>query len=163
VLVAGDDHAVELIEHEWDPQLAPLVKVDSGGRAAGSDSTAFDAEVEEVLAEFAAHADHDVAEHLAEGAAHDRAVAGLAEVIDALVKGQAETVVIDPARSASVHVRPADHPGLNLPAEARRSEELPADRVVTALTALTDAEVRVVDGSLLPRDGMSAILRWSDA
>lgn len=163
VLVAGDVRAVqELLDHLEGVQV-PVVKLESGGRAEGTSEEALQGELQRVLAEFAARDEQDVRESLEAAAGRDRGEAahGLDEVLDALVKGQVERLVIDPDKAAESVVRPGDHQGLPLPGTVDKAE-LPADRVLLAAAVMSDAEVTVIPAEQSPAGEVSALLRWSD-
>jgi hypothetical protein len=49
-----------------------------------------------------------------------------------------------------------------LPELAASADELPADRVVVAAAALTDAALSVLPAAMARGGGVSALLRWSD-
>ena len=162
VIVAGDQNARQKLQESLDGLTVPVVHVEAGGRAAGASEEALWSEVEVVLARFEAEADLEVAERLAavEGQ-QGRAVRGLGEVLDALTRGQVETVVLDLQRARDLTVDPSAHPGLPLPEGA--AGELPADRVLLAAAAATSAGVTVLPAEQSGPEGVAALLRWDDA
>ena len=161
VLIAGDDRARHLVEANLAGIQVPIVQVQSGGRAAGASQEALWQEVRRVLAEIEAHDDQGVIERLAqaEGEGHG-AVHGLDAVMSAFVKGQVETLVLDLRATGEMKVDPAHHPGVALPEGA--AGELPADRVLVALAAATDAEVTLIPAAEIHGEGVAALLRWDD-
>ena len=163
VLVAGDVRAVQELIDAVGTLSAPIVKLESGGRAAGTSEEALWAEVEAVVAQFEAHAEREVAERLAEGVGRQRGVAvGPHEVLEALVKGQVDTLVVDLDEVRDATIRPRDFPGLDLPGPVVETDELPADRVLVAAAARSDAEISLLPSELIPQSAVAAILRWED-
>jgi len=91
----------------------------------------------------------------------DHAVAtGIGDVVEAFVRGQVDRLLIDPAAAAGFTVEPERYPGLALGAVADLPASLPADRVLVAAAALTDAEVVVSRASTLGGAPAAALLRW---
>jgi len=94
VVLAGDVRARGLIEDALAGVGVPLILTDAGGRAAGSSDQALWDDVRRILAETEAHDEIDVVDRLkadqGRGAAH-----GLDEVVDALVRGQVDRLVVD--------------------------------------------------------------------
>jgi len=90
----------------------------------------------------------------------DHAVAtGVRDVADAFVRGQVQTLVLDPAQAAELTLDPADHPGLAVgPADA--VGPLRADQALIAAAALTSAEVAVVPRTVIGGIPVAALLRW---
>jgi hypothetical protein len=163
ILVAGDVRASGELVDALGKHTNPVVKLDSGGRAAGTSDEALWAEIRTVLAEYEAHAEEDIAERLAEGVGRHRGVAvGSVDVLEALVRGQVDQLVLDLDQAGSAVVHPVDFPGLELPDPARTAPEVPADRVLVAAAARSDADVALLPGSLIPDHGVAAILRWEN-
>lgn len=163
LLVAGDVRAVQLLTEQLPQLPLDVVRLESGGRAAGIDEKALHDEIQRVLAEHDAHRQRDLAARLAEaeGQAGGQAAAGLHDVLDALVRGQVETVVLDPGPVAEESVRPGEFEGLPLPSTASSVATLPADRVLVAAAALSDAEIAVLPASVSSGEPVAALLRWS--
>jgi hypothetical protein len=166
VLVAGEVRAraevVKAIE-SLDHGFGPVLEVESGGRAAGSSDEALWDEVHTHLRELVAAADAEVAARLDEGRGRGEGVAtGVDEVLDALVKGQVDRLVVDLEVLADKTVSPGQYEGLPLPAPAVHEQELPADRVLVAAATLTGADLTVLSASMTHGGGASALLRWDD-
>lgn len=161
VVLAGDERARSEIAHALDGLPCAVEQVSSGGRAAGASQAALWDDVRRVLARLEADDERQVTEALERTHRQGSGAAlGLDEVLDALVEGKVERLVLDLEAAHQMTVRPADHPGLALPAKAADEAELPADRVLVAAGAATDTEL-----TLLPRDqvkggGVAALLRW---
>ena len=163
ILVAGDVRATEELVAALGRQATPVVRLQSGGRAAGTSQDALWEEIGTVLAEYEAHADQDVAERLAEGVGRGRGVAvGAVDVLEAFVRGQVDELVLDLDQTRGDTLHPADFPGLELPDPARETPEIAADRVLLAAAVRTDATVSLLPGSLIPDHVVAALLRWEE-
>jgi hypothetical protein len=166
VFVAGEVRArAEVVKAlaSLDQGLGPVLEIESGGRAEGASDEALWDEVRDRLRELVAAGDAAVAARLDEGRGRGEGVAtGVDEVLDALVKGQVEQLVVDLEALAEKTVTPRRHHGLPLPAPAVDATELPADRVLVAAAALTGAGVTVLPASMAHGGGASALLRWDD-
>lgn len=161
ILVAGDVRAADELVEALGRHPTPVVRLHAGGRAAGISEEALWQEIDTVLAEHEAHADQELAERLDEGQGRAKGVAvGSVDVLEALVRGQVDELVLDPAQVRDATVHPADFPGLELPEPARSSAELPADRVLVAAAARSDSAVSLLPEALVPGHGVAAILRW---
>lgn len=163
VVLAGDVRAVAEVERALEGLQVPVVKVDSGGRNAGASDEALWADVRRVVDEVEAREEQAVLERLAEGLGQGAGAArGIDEVVDAFVRGQVERLVIDLQRAHELTVDPKQHPGL--PVAAEEAGPQPADRVLLAAAAATDAEVTVMPAEAIPGadhgGGVAAILRW---
>jgi Bacterial archaeo-eukaryotic release factor family 2 len=163
VAVAGDVRArTEIRDAVSEPARERLVELDHGSRAAGSSRETLDRALHQALR------DRVVAEKLAQvrevqqRVGRGEAVAlGVDRVLDSLVKGQADQVLLAPEAAVGRTVRPGRHPGLPLPPVALDADELRADLAVVGAAAATDAEVVVTAAQVLPPDGVAALLRWS--
>ena len=90
----------------------------------------------------------------------DNAVAtGVHDVADAFVRGQVDTLLIDPQAAAELTVNPADHPGLAL-GQFDLGQAVRADQALIAAAALTGAHVRVGASATLGGAPVAALLRW---
>jgi Bacterial archaeo-eukaryotic release factor family 2 len=166
VMVAGEVRAraevmraLESLDHGIDN----VIDVESGGRAEGASDEALWSAVHQRLRELVAADDADVAARLDEGRGRGEGVAtGVDEVLDALVKGQVEQLVVDLDLLQEKTVRPGQHAGLPLPPPAVDAQELPADRVLVAAAAITGAHLTVLPASMSHGGGASALLRWDD-
>lgn len=87
------------------------------------------------------------------------AVLGVDDVIDALVQHKVDTLIVDLQKAREVTVDPT-HPGLPLPEQALGTRELPADQVLVAAGAATDAAIAVLPSSQTKGGGVAAMLRW---
>ena len=161
VVLAGDERARHLVAEALDGVQVPLVHAESGGRAAGASQSALWDEVRRIVAGLEAHADHETIERLEAASGQSEAAAsGLDEVLAALVRGQVERLVLDPAKLQDETVDPADHPGLAVPETAAGPQ--PADRVLVAAAAATNAEITLLPAEQVGGSAVSALLRWDD-
>jgi hypothetical protein len=167
VLVVGEVRAraeVAKAIESLDHGLGTVLEVESGGRAEGASEEAMWSEIHDRLREMVAAEDADVAARVDEGRGRGEGVAtGVDEVLDALVKGQVERLVVDLEVLAEKTVVPGQHEGLPLPPAAVEAAELPADRVLVAAAALTGADLTVLPATMAHGGGASALLRWDDA
>jgi hypothetical protein len=160
VCLAGEERARAEVTTALEGLETELVQIAAGGRAAGASEEALWDEVRVALARIVAADDQQVADRLLESSGQGRGAArGVGDVVDALVKGQVDRLVLDLEAARDMTVRAKDHPGLALPPTVG-DQDLPADRVLVAAGAATDADV-----SLLPTDqsrgaGVAALLRW---
>src|SRR5215218_10571953 len=95
VLMAGDVRARQILaDRASDVWKDLIVSMDEGGRAAGADLEPVDRREAELVAEHEARAVADAVETIEAAAAHGLAVTGTASVVEALRKGQVETLVL---------------------------------------------------------------------
>jgi hypothetical protein len=166
--VAGEVRAraevLRALEEVGTHHLEPVIEVQAGGRGQGASDEALWEEVRDHVRACIADADADVAGVLDEARGRgDGAATGLDQVLEALAKAQVRRLVADLEEVRDQTVDPARHPGLPLPATAAASgDQLPADRVLVAATALTDAEVTLLPASVARGGGVAALLRWAD-
>ena len=167
VLVAGEPGAVSEVRAKLTHLEAEVVELQGGRRNADGGEEAFDTELTETLRGHVVAANLDVLAQLkqrlgerAKGAS-SRGASGVGEVLDALVVGQVDTLLLDPAAAAETPVTLAEHPGLSLGA-VEPSDALPADQVLVALAALTDADVRIERRGTLGGEPVAALLRWDN-
>ena len=167
VLVGGEPDAVSELRQKLSHLDAEVVELQGGRRNADGGDAAFAEEVTEALRGQAVTAGLHVLEELkqrlgerAQGKS-SRAASGVDEVLEALVRGQVDTLLIDPAEAAGTSVTPADQPGLSVGA-VTTLDALPADQVLVALAALTDADVRVAHRGTLDGQPVAAVLRWDN-
>ena len=161
VLVAGDVRARTEIASALDGLSSEITQLDAGGRAAGSSTEALWAQVQEVLASLEAHDEQEISGRLQEATNRGSgATLGLDDTLDALVQGKVERLVLDLQAAREIGVRPAKHPGLALPASAGEADELPADEVLVAAGAATDAQLSVLPAAQTKGGGIAALLRW---
>jgi hypothetical protein len=152
VLVMGDVRAAGLLDRYAAPELAErLVRLDTGGRAAGTSQTAEEEAVAAALAAHRAAREAALVDRFREQLSRQQdAVDGRDDVLHVLDRGQAEEVLIvdDLGSEATITVDGAS---------------VPADAAVVWAAVRTRAGVTLVDPHQVElRDGVGALLRWSD-
>jgi hypothetical protein len=162
IMVAGDVRARADIASMLESPDAPVVPVESGGRAEGASTDAMWEEIQVALAQLKAADDQTVVDRLTEGRGRgDGAATGLDEVVDALVQARVERLVLDLGAAKEKSIRPRRHEGLPLPPTAAEADELPADRALVAAAALSGADLSVLPAELSGGGGVAALLRWT--
>jgi len=162
VAVAGDVRACSEI-HAAVAELARerLVTLDHGSRAPGSSREALETALHHALHERVFAEQLALVREVQQRTGRGEAVAlGIGQVLDSLIRGQADQVLLAPEAAAGRTVRPSQHPGLPLPPTALAADQLRADLTVVGAAAATDAEVLVTAPEVLPPDGVAALLRW---
>jgi Bacterial archaeo-eukaryotic release factor family 2 len=152
VLVMGDVRAAGLLERCAAPELAErLVRLDTGGRAPGTSQTAEDEAVAAALAAHRAAREAALVDRFREQLSRQQdAVDGRDEVLQVLERGQADEVLMvdDLGSEATVTVDGA---------------RVPADAALVWAAVRTRAGITLVDAHQVElRDGVGALLRWSD-
>jgi hypothetical protein len=161
VLLAGDPQSCQQVTALLGDIRAELIQLDHGGRNADGGEEALEHAVNEALYGFVVSAKLAQVHELQDRLGRDYAVAiGVADVADALVRGQVDRLLIDPAEAANFTVEPEKHPGLVLGAATDLPPSLPADRALIAAAAITDADVVVTRSSTLGGAPVAALLRW---
>ncbi len=160
VLLAGDPHSVAEVSAALEDGPAEVVHVKSGARSQDGGDDAMQQAIREALMEHTVARRLDMTHRLKDRLGTGEAVAvGVADVADAFVRGQVDTLLIDPAAAAEHTIAPADHPGLVLgPVEP--GGDVPADQALIAAAALTGADVSVSRRATLGGSPVAALLRW---
>ena len=169
VLVAGDVRARQILtDRAGEPWSDLVVSMDEGGRAAGADRRPVDRREAELVAEHEAREIAEVTEQLQAAGAHGLAVTGTEAVVDALRKGQVETLVLaDEPEDEKLLV--GDDPLVlgvgqqDMDALGTHGDVVPHDRALVAAAVATRAAVVVAPRAALP-DGVpvAAVLRYND-
>ena len=170
VLVAGDVRARQILTDRADDAWKDLVvSMDEGGRAAGADREPVDRRAAELVAEHEAREIAQTVEQVEAAAAHGLSVTGTEQVVEALRKGQVETLVLaDEQEDGTLLVgRSPIELGVNqhdMDALGVHGEAVPADRALLAAAVASSAGVVVLPRAAMP-DGASvaAVLRYTDA
>jgi hypothetical protein len=169
VLVAGDVRARQILTDRASDLWSDLVvSMDEGGRAAGADREPVDRRMDELIAEHEARECAQVLEQVQAAGAHGLAATGKEAVVEALRKGQVETLVLadDPGEDtllvgsgpAELGVDQHDMDALGV-----HGEVVPADRALLAAAVASSAGVVIVPRSAMPEDApVAAVLRYSD-
>jgi hypothetical protein len=174
VVVAGDVRARHMVADELRstlPPNTPIAAVDQGGRAAGASDAALEAAVHEQVLHVAWRQRHEVLEHLRQNLGRrEYAVAGVADVTEALRMAQADTVIVSDDPSSTLRAwfgAPPSEFGLAGSESSATEEPLGEDRYDSALVRAvvgTGARLLVTPGAheYLP-DGIGALLRYETA
>jgi hypothetical protein len=170
VLVAGDVRARQILTDRAGGEWADLiVSMDEGGRAAGADREPVERRTAELVAEHEGREDAAVIEQLQAAGAHGLAVTGTAAVVEALRKGQVETLVVaDPPGDDTLLVGgSALELGVDqqdMDALGSHGDVVPADRALLAAAVASSAGVVMVPRSAMPDEvPVAAVLRYADA
>jgi hypothetical protein len=170
VLVAGDVRARQILtDRAEDAWSGLVVSMDEGGRAAGADREPVDRRMRELVAEHEARDCAEVLEQVQAAAAHGLSVTGTDRVVEALRKGQVETLVLadDPGDGTLLVGGSPLELGVNqhdMDALGIHGQVVPADRALLAAAVAGRAGVVVVPRSALPGDApVAAVLRYTDA
>ncbi len=170
VLVAGDVRARQILtDRASDSWSNLIVSMDEGGRAAGADREPVQRRAAELVAEHEARECAEVLEKVAAAGAHGLAVTGLERVVEALRKGQVETLVLadDPDHATTLLV--GNSPlelGVNqhdMDALGTHGTVVPADGALLAAAVASSADVVVVPLSAASEHPVAAVLRYADA
>jgi hypothetical protein len=163
VIVAGEVRArAEVMGVLQSHGELDAVEIEGGGRAPGSSQESLWGDVNTAVGQRWQQDRQHLLERLEEQSAKDGAAAqGLGNVLEALVRGQVDHLIVDLATAREQTVTPADHPGLPMPASAVDARDLPAHQVLIAAAAATDANLTVLPISNIG-GGVAALLRWED-
>jgi len=160
VVIAGDVRSRQEVQEALGDVRAEVVQVDGGSPHDDGGEEALQEAVRGVLAgEVTSSKLAEVHELQARLGRDDSVATGVRDVADALVRGQVERLLIDPARAREFSVEPAHHPGLAFGA-VDPPASIPADRALIAAAVLTAAEVVVSRASTLGGAPVAALLRW---
>jgi hypothetical protein len=170
VLLAGDVRARQILtDRAGDSWSDLIVSMDEGGRAAGADREPVEQRTAQLVAEHEARDEADAVEKIESAAAHGLAVTGTASVVEALRKGQVETLVLADrpdeekllvgSSPLELGVDQGDMDALGV----QEVHSVPADGALLAATVASAAGVVVVPRSAMPGDiPVAAILRYTD-
>jgi hypothetical protein len=169
VLVAGDVRARQILTDRAGDAWADLVvTMEGGGRAAGADRAPVDARMKELIAEHEARECAQVLEQVEAAGAHGLSVTGTDRLVEALRKGQVETLVIadEPGEGTLLVGGSPLELGVNqhdMDALGIHGEVVPADRALLEAAAANSADVVVVPRSAMSGEPVAAVLRYADA
>jgi len=161
VLLAGDPQSKSLVRDALGDLPMDLVELDSGTRAEDGGGEAMQQAVREALMDEVVGRRVDLVHQLRERMGRGESVAtGVRDVADAFVRGQVETLLLDPLPLADLELAPADHPGLVLSPAAPLAQPVRADLGLVAAAAHTDAAVSVLPSRVMGGAPVAALLRW---
>jgi Bacterial archaeo-eukaryotic release factor family 2 len=170
VLVAGDVRARQILTDRASDLWSDLiVSMDEGGRAAGADREPVDRRMDELIAEHEAREVAEALEQVEAAAAHGLSVTGTRPVVEALRKGQVETLVLadDPTEDTLLVGDGPAELGVDqhdMDAFGTHGEVVPADRALLLAAVAGSAGVVVVPRSAMPGEApVAAVLRYTDA
>jgi hypothetical protein len=168
VLVAGDVRARQILTDRAGSWSHLIVSMDEGGRAAGASREPVDTREAELVAEHEARQIAESAEKVQAAAAHGLSVTGRDRVVEALRKGQVETLVLadDPdgetllvgGSPLELGVKQQDMDALGT-----HGTVVPADRALVQAAVAGSSEVVVVPRAAMPDQvPVAAVLRYTD-
>ncbi|WP_432947400.1 Vms1/Ankzf1 family peptidyl-tRNA hydrolase [Kribbella sp. CA-253562] len=162
VLLAGDPRSVAQVEERLKNERATVVRLESGGRAEDGGDEAQQQAIREALLEYTVarrlELHHQLKDRLGQGSA---VATGAGDIADAFVKGQVDTLLLDPGAAREVELLVRDHPGFDVGA-VPEDQPLPADQALVAAAARTGANVVVMPRASLGGAPAAALLRWND-
>jgi ribosomal protein L7Ae-like RNA K-turn-binding protein len=169
VLVAGDVRARQILtDRAGDSWSHLVVSMDEGGRAAGASREPVDLRAAELVAEHEARLIAGTAEKVQAAAAHGLSVTGRDRVVEALRKGQVETLVLadDPEEETLLVGGSPLELGVDqhdMDALGSHGTVVPADRALVQAAVAGAADVVVLPRTAMP-DGVpvAAVLRYTD-
>jgi hypothetical protein len=158
VLLAGDPQSKPLVREKL-PEAAVVVELESGSRAEDGGDEALQQAIREALMDHVVARRVELQHTLRERLGRNDAVAqGIDEVADAFVRGQVETLLIDPVAASEHTLEASQHPGLSLGPAG--DEPVRADLALVAAATLTAAQVSVGRAATLGGQPVAALLRW---
>jgi hypothetical protein len=161
VLLGGDPKSRSLVRDRLNETEAEVVELDHASRAADGGDEALQQAIRAVLVEQVVRRRLDRVHELRDRLGRGEAVAtGTSDVADAFVRGQVETLLLDPAGAADIELDVSAHPGLSL-GEATPAEPVRADQALVAAAVLTDADVGVAPSAAMGGAPVAALLRWN--
>ena len=171
VVVAGDERAAALLEREASDATRPLLRRIEGSFDVEGDREVMAERVRDLLASAAHYgAERALQTFEQERGRHGAAAEGIGGVVDALRRAQVATLLVGPtlgAEGREIHV--SDDPMMlavrdddlaDLGAEHVRSA--PAGAAILRAAVASDADVMTVESDGALRDGVAALLRYSD-
>jgi hypothetical protein len=168
VLIAGDVRARNILAGQAGDRWKDLVvTMEEGGRAAGADREPVDRRAAELVAEHEARECAEILEKVQAAGAHGLAATGKEHVVEALRKGQVETLVIadDFGDDTLLVGRSPLELGVDqhdMDALGVHGEVVPAERALLAAAVASAAGVVVVPRSAMPGGPVAAVLRYTD-
>jgi hypothetical protein len=160
VLLAGDPQSLPTVRARLEDSRATVVELGTGTRARDGGDEALQQAIREALMEHTVSRRLEDVHALKDRLGMDAAVAtGVDDVADAFVRGQVDTLLLDPQPAADLALEVDRHPGLVLGATSTRGT-VRADQALVAAAVATAADVRVVPAAALAGAPVAALLRW---
>ncbi|WP_040336803.1 Vms1/Ankzf1 family peptidyl-tRNA hydrolase [Candidatus Blastococcus massiliensis] len=168
VLLAGDVRARQILSDTAAAGWSDLVvSMEEGGRAAGADREPVDRRAAELVAEHEARDVAEAVEKVQGASAHGLSVTGTEHVVEALRKGQVETLVLADEQEddtllvggspLELGVKQQDMDALGI-----HGQVVPADRALVEAAVASAAAVVIAPRSALGGAPVAAILRYTD-
>jgi hypothetical protein len=161
VLLAGDPQTRGIVRDQLEDTQAEVIELETGTRAEDGGDEALQQAIREALMACMGRRRASLADALREQNEREGALAtGVDEVVDAFVRGQVDTLLIDPPEAAEIEVDVARHPGLSL-GDGTPSGPVRADQALIAAAVLTGAAVSINRREALADSPAAALLRWN--
>jgi len=161
VLIAGDPTSCGIARRELTNLQAPVTVLPTGQRHSDGGDEALHQAIRESLHQIVIARRMSLVERARESMGKGSGIAiGVRDVTDALVQGQVETLLFDPARAAELQFDPRDHPGLSFGA-ASVEGPVRADEALIAAAVLTEAEIVALPSAALGGAPVAGLLRWT--
>jgi hypothetical protein len=163
LVLAGDVQSRQIVEGDLDNLGVEVVQLDRGSRAEDGGDDALEAEIREVLRgrliTDRLERLHELGQQLGRGT---RMAVGVHDVADAFVRGQVDTLYLDPVTSVEHELDPAQYPGLAFGA-VQMTGPVRADQALVAAACLTSADVITAGTEHLFGTPVAAVLRWDQS
>ena len=170
VLVAGDVRARQIFTDKAAAAWSDLVvSMEEGGRAAGADREPIERRAAQLIAEHEARDIADAVDKVQAAGAHGLAVTGTDAVVEALRKGQVETLLVTDALEGATLLVGGSPLELgveqqDMDALGTHGQVVPAGSALVAAAVASAAGVLVAPAAALPGgEPVAAILRYTDA
>jgi hypothetical protein len=159
VLLGGDPKSVADVASRFEKSPAEIVHLDSAGRAAdGGDQARADA-IRGALLNYSIVRWLELSHRLKDRMSQRSAVAtGVHDVADAFVRGQVDTLVLDPGVAADSELVLKDHAGLFI--GVPEDLAVRADLGLLAAAVRTSADVQTLPAAAMGGAPIAALLRW---
>jgi hypothetical protein len=160
VLLTGDPQSVPLVRERLEDKEVTVVELESGRRAEDGGDDAMQQAIREALMAQTVERRLALSHELKDRLGRDHAVAtGAHDVADAFVRGQVDTLLLDPSAAAELTLDLEKHPGLAVAAQPPQGP-VRADQALVAAAVLTGAKVAVTRRATLGGAPIAALLRW---
>jgi hypothetical protein len=176
VVIAGDPRARSLLRDDLpqvlDVASVEIVEAEAGARADGASDKPLDDAVHDALLQHSWRRRREVLEHLQQNLGRERyAVAGVAAVVEAVRRSQADTVVIsdDPSSTLTAWIGPEPLQIGMAPEEltamgVAQPEQVRFDAALLRAVVGSGADILVTPNAHdYVEDGIAALLRYDDA
>ena len=161
VLLAGDPTSCGIARRALDQLGVSVTPLPTGQRHSDGGDEALQQAIREALHDIVIERRTALVHRAREAMGKGSGIAtGVREVAEALVQGQVETLLFDPARAAELELDPRDHPGLTFGA-ATVEGPVRADEALIAGAVLTEAEIVALPSAALGGAPVAALLRWA--